>query len=81
MLIPNFSHYIMGMGPLFNQQEAKTSAYSSTRFSVKSSLLSTEGLGSNLQDSNVPIMSDSHESSGNIETAVSSGEDIHLASH
>ena len=43
------------MGPLFNQQEAKTSANSSTRFS--------------------------HESSGNIETAVSSGEDIHLASH
>ena len=70
----------MGMGPLFNQQEAKTSAYSSTRFSVKSSLLSTEGLGC-LQDSNVSIMSDSHESSGNIETAVSSGEDIHLASH
>ena len=47
---------------------------------MKSSLLSTEGLGS-LQDSNVPIMSDSHESSGNIETAVSSGEDILLASH
>ena len=30
---------------------------------------------------NVPIRSDSHESSGNIETAVSSGEDIHEASH
>ena len=76
-----FSHYIYNWEwVLCLIQEAKTSAYSSTRFSVKSSLLSTEGLGW-LQDSNVSIMSDSHESSGNIETAVSSGEDIHLASH
>ena len=47
---------------------------------MESSLPATGGLGSP-QDSNVPIMSDSHESSGNIETVVSSGEDIHLASH
>ena len=69
----------MGMVLCLNQ-EAKTSAYSSTRVSVESSLPATGGLGSP-QDSNVPIMSDSQESSGNIETAVSSGEDIHLASH
>ena len=67
----------MGMVLCLNQ-EAKTSAY--TRVSVESSLPATGGLGSP-QDSNVPIMSDSQESSGNIETAVSSGEDIHLASH
>ena len=65
---------------LWLDQEAKTSAYSSTRVSVESSSPATEGLGSP-QDYNVPIRSDSHESSGNIETAVSSGEDIHLASH
>ena len=47
---------------------------------MESSSPSTEGLGSP-QDSNVPIMSDYHESSANIETAISSGEDIHLASH
>ena len=46
---------------------------------MESSSPATEGLGSP-QDSNVPIRSDSHESSGSIETAVSSGDDIHLAS-
>ena len=61
-------------------QEAKTSAYFSTRVSMDSSSPATEGLGSP-QDSNIPLKSDSHEFSGNIETAVSSGEDIHLASH
>ena len=65
---------------LWLDQEVKTSAYGSTRISVESLSPATEGLGSP-KDSDVPIRSDSHESSGHSNIAVSSGEDIHLASH
>ena len=68
---------------LWLDQEVKTSAYhayGSTRISEESSSPATEGLGSP-QDANVPFRSDSLESSGNSKLAVSSGEDILLASH
>ena len=45
-----------------------------------SSSPTTEGLGLP-QDTNIPNMSDSVASTGNFDTAVSSGEDYHLASH
>ena len=65
---------------LWLDQEAKTIAYSSKRGFVGFFFpAQTEGLGLP-QDTNVPNMSDSVESTGNFE-AVSSGEDDHLASH
>ena len=64
---------------LWLDQEAKTIAYCSKRGSAGSSSPATEGIGLP-QDTNVPNMSDSVESTGNFET-VSSGEDYHLASH
>ena len=65
---------------LWLDQEVKTSVYGSTRISEESSSPATEGLGSP-QDANVLFRSDSLESSGNSKLAVSSGEDILLASH
>ena len=64
---------------LWLDQEVKTSAYGSTMISVESSSPATEGLGS--PQGNVLFISASHESSGNSNIAVSSGEDIPLASH
>ena len=62
-----------------DQEARETSSYSSKRGSVGSSSPAAEGIGLP-QDTNVPNMSDSVESTGNFE-AVSSGEDHHLASH
>ena len=64
---------------LWSDQKAKTSSYSSKRGSVGSSTPAGLGLS---QDTNIPNMSDSLESTGNFDTAVFfSGEDDHLASH